>query len=120
MSGRDIRDDSRGEGLVCNLSALDEAQRKRRALLDEWLQVGTVAIRELPDGYEFQLDPVSLAARYVDELIALEKRCCPFLRIHASRDPAHHGVVLEVRGGHEIKAFVAAQYGIRGDGGHAG
>jgi len=122
MSGRDNRENSqREEGLFCNLSALDEAQRTRRALLDVWLQVGTVAISELPDGYEFHLDPVSLAAQHVEELIALEKQCCPFLRIDLRRDPAHHGVVvLEVRGGHGIKAFVVAQYGIRGDASHAG
>ena len=50
MNRGDNRDDV---GLSCNLAALDEAQRKRRALLAEWLQVGTVDISDVPDGYEF-------------------------------------------------------------------
>ena len=121
MSERDGGEDGRCEGaLFCNLSALDEAQRRRRALLDEWLQVGTVEIDELPDGYVFHLDPASLAAQHVEELVALEKLCCPFLCIVLRKGLGYRGVVLEVGGGDEIKAFVATQFGIRGDGDHAG
>ena len=39
-----------GVRLCRDLSALDVAQRKRRVLLDQLLQVGTVDIVELPDG----------------------------------------------------------------------
>ena len=121
MSERDNRRGGRGEGgLFCNLWALDGAKRKRRALLAEWVQVGTVDIDELPDGYRLYLDPVSLAAQNAEEFMALERLCCPFLRINLHRNPEDGGVVLEVGGGREIKAFVAAQFGIRGDGGDAG
>jgi hypothetical protein len=104
------------QGLFCDLGALDEAQRKRRALLEAWLQEGTVEIDELPDGYRFHLDPASLAARHVDEFIALEKLCCPFLRSDLRTDSGHPGIALELGGGHEVKAFVAAQFGVRGAG----
>ena len=123
MKERDSRQGARDrceDGLFCDLSALDEAQRRRRALLGQWLQVGTVDIKELPDGYEFHLDPVSLAAQHAEEFIALEQLCCPFLRIELRPGMGRRRVVLEVGGGQEIKAFVAAQFGIRGDGGHAG
>lgn len=102
-----------GRSLACNLSAFDETQRRRRALLGERLQVGMVDINELPDGYAFHLDAVSLAAQHVDEFIALEKRCCPFLRIDLRR--GHGGPVLEVGGGKDVKAFIAAQFGVRRD-----
>ena len=114
---RDARD---GGSLFCNLSALSETQRKRRALLAEWLQVGTVDVNELPDGYAFHLDRVSLAAQHVEEFIALEQLCCPFLQINVRRDPGRGGPVVEVGGGEGIKAFVASQFGIRGAGGQAG
>jgi len=107
----------RGEPLFCDLSALDDTQRKRRALLAEWLQVGTVEIDELPEGYAFHLDPVSLVAQHVDEFMALEKLCCPFVRLEVRKAGA---VVVEIGGGTQIKTFVAAQFGIRGTDGHAG
>ena len=76
---------SEGDGdkvaLACNLEALDKQQRKRRDLLLQWLQVGTVDIVDLPDGYAFHLDRVSLAAGHIAEFVALERRCCPFLRL---------------------------------------
>ena len=117
MSGPDNRD---AVGLSCNLAALDEAQRKRRALLAEWLQVGTVDIIDVPGGYAFHLDPVSLAAQHVTEFIALERLCCPFLTLNVRPGRGDHGPVLEVSGGEEIKAFVASQFGIGLDGGNAG
>jgi hypothetical protein len=54
---------------------------KRRSLLDQLLQVGTVDIIELPDGYAFHIDPVSVIAQHLEEFAALERLCCPFLTI---------------------------------------
>ena len=114
------KDASDWNPLACELSALDEIQRKRRALLLEWLQVGTVDVKELSDGYAFYLDHVSLAAQHVDEFIALEQLCCPFLRFNVRRNPGATGPVLEVAGGENVKEFVASQFGIPDDGGRAG
>ena len=80
MTQRDnSKDASDWNHLACELSALDEIDRKRRAVLLAWLQVGTVDVKELSNGYAFYLDPVSLAAQHVDEFISLEQLCCPFL-----------------------------------------
>jgi hypothetical protein len=117
VSARDNQDDV---GLSCNLAALDETQQRRRALLAEWLQVGTVDISDDPDGYAFHLDPVSLAARHIDEFAALERLCCPFLTLKVRPGHGDSGPVLEIGGGQKIEAFVASQFGIRGDTGHAG
>jgi hypothetical protein len=63
MTERHIETDCReGVGLLCDHSALAVAQRKRRLLLDQLLQVGRVDIVELPDGYAFHVDPVSIIA----------------------------------------------------------
>ena len=109
-----------GGAFFCNVSALDEAQRRRRALLAEWFQVGTVDVHELSDGYAFHLDEVSLAAQHVDEFVALERLCCPFLRLKVRRGPGHSGPVLEIGGRDGVKDFVASQLGIRGEGDRAG
>ena len=116
----DSKDASDGNPLACKLSALDELQRKRRDLLVQWLQVGTVDIKELPDGYALCLDHVSLAAQHVDEFIALEQLCCPFLRFNVRRNPGVTGPVLEVAGGENVKEFVASHFGIPDDVGRAG
>jgi len=101
--------------IACNMSALDENQRKRHALLAQWLQTSTVDIRELPDGYAFHLDGTSAGAEHVDEFVALEKLCCPFLRFNLHRNPDATGPVLEVVGGENVKAFVASEFGIGED-----
>ena len=76
MTEDDIEMDAAEEmRLFCDLSALDVAQRKRRGLLDELLQVGTVDIVELPDGYAFHVDPVSVIAQHLEEFAALERLC---------------------------------------------
>jgi hypothetical protein len=73
----------RGDGvrLFCNLAALAEAQRTRRALLDQLLQVGMIDIGELSDGYAFHVDPVSIIAQHLEEFAVSERLCCPFMTI---------------------------------------
>jgi hypothetical protein len=104
-----------GEGarLFCDLSALDLAQRKRRSLLDQLLQVGTVDIVELPDGYAFHVDPVSIIAQHLEEFAALERLCCPFLTIAVRAGTAGAQPVLEIGGGDAVKEFMVAEFGIR-------
>ena len=104
-----------GEGvqLFCDLSALDVAQRKRRFLLDQLLQVGTANVVELKNGYAFHVDPVSIIAQHLEEFAALERLCCPFLTIAVGASTAGAQPVLEIGGGNAVKEFIAAQFGIR-------
>ena len=74
-----MKKDCGGVRLVCDLSALSHAQRKRRDLLEQLLQVGTVDIVELVGGYAFRVDPVSIIAQHLEEFAALERLCCPFM-----------------------------------------
>ena len=98
--------------LFCDLSALDVAQRKRRSLLEQLLQVGTIDIVELSDGYAFYLDPVSMIAQHLEEFAALERLCCPFLIIAVAGSMLGAQPVLEIGGGNAVKEFVAAEFGI--------
>ena len=99
--------------LFCDLSALDVAQRKRQSLLDQLLQVGTVDIVELSDGYAFYVDPVSIIAQHLEEFAALERLCCPFLIIAVRASTVGAEPVLEIGGGNAVKEFIAAEFGIR-------
>jgi len=98
----------------CDLSKLDDAERRRRELLDEWFQVGTAEILESQDGFAFWLDPACHIAKHVEEFVAIERRVCPFLRFRVTEDPTHDGPVLEIGGADGAKQFVASHFGIRG------
>jgi hypothetical protein len=104
-----------GEGmrLFCDLSVLGAARRKRRFLLDQLLQVGTVDIVELPDGYAFHVDSVSIIAQHLEEFAALERLCCPFMTIAVRAATVGAQPVLEMGGGDAVKEFIAAEFGIR-------
>ena len=96
---------------ACDLSALDAAQRARRAQLNEWLVAGAMGVTEQPDGYHVHLDPRSGGAEHLEEFISLEKLCCPFLDLSVAESPQHRGKILRIRGGAGVKAFVAAELG---------
>jgi hypothetical protein len=97
---------------ACNLTALDDAQRTRRALLEQWLQVGAADVREFPDGYAVHLDRAARVAEHLEEFVSLESRCCPFLDLRVRPGSADGGPVLEIRGGEGVKAFVVTQFGL--------
>ena len=99
--------------LFCDLSVLDAAQRKRRFLLDQLLQVGTIDIVDLPDGYAFHVDRVSMIAQHLEEFAALERLCCPFLIIAVRAGTVSAPPVLEIGGGSAVKEFIVAEFGIR-------
>ena len=99
----------------CDVSKLNETQRQRRALLHEWLQVGTADIEERPTGFAFVLDSTCHIAHHVEEFIELESLCCPFLRFVARSSKDHDGPVLEIGGPDEAKQFVAKHFGVRQD-----
>ena len=104
---------SEGVSLACDLSALGDAQRKRRFILAQLLQVGTFDVIELADGYAFHVDPTSIIGQHLEELAALERLCCPFLNITVRSAAEDAGLVLEIGGGDAVKEFIAGQFGIR-------
>lgn len=114
MTGSDdVQRRGRGDDWSIDLTALDNSEQERHALFDEWLQVGTCEIIEHPNGYAFWLDPDCHIAKHVEEFVALERRCLPFLGFHILTNAVHHGPVLEVSGPEGVKNFVAKHYGIR-------
>lgn len=113
----DLENVDRGDNWSSDLTALDSGERKRRALLTEWFQVGICEILERSDGYAFWLDPNCHIANHVEEFAALEQRCHPFLQFRVRTDAEHDGPVLEASGPKGAKDFMASHYGIRGQAG---
>lgn len=92
---------------ACDRLALDPEARKRH--FDELgpaLRSMRKAVRELPDGYEFQFpaDPKSIAI--VAEWAAGERRCCPFFNIQLRMDPEGGPFWLRLTGRKGTKEFI--------------
>jgi len=98
--------------IACELTALTEAQRRRRAELAEILRGEVHEVTELPSGYAYHLDRDPSTVQKVDELISLERLCCTFLTMSTRIDVATDRLVLEIGGGPGVREFVAAQFGI--------
>jgi hypothetical protein len=97
-----------GLPLVCNLGALSPEQRRRRAELAARLGASVERVDEHPGGYVFHVPDAALAD--AEELLALEARCCSFLKLGLHRDAAG-GATLEIAGPEGAKVFIAAELG---------
>jgi hypothetical protein len=100
--------------IACELSALTEAERVRRAELADVLRTGVVAVTDLPSGYAFHLERRPALVAQVEELVALERRCCSFLSFATAIDAASDRFVLSISGGPGVREFIAAQFSTGG------
>lgn len=92
---------------ACDRLALDPEARKRH--FDELgpaLRSLRKAVRELPDGYEFQFpaDPATIAL--VAEWAAGERLCCPFFDIQLRMEPENGPFWLRLTGRKGTKHFI--------------
>jgi hypothetical protein len=92
---------------ACDRMALDPTARKRH--FDELgpaLRSMRKAVRELPDGYEFEFptDPNSIAM--VAEWVAGERLCCPFFNIQLRMEPEGGPFWLRLTGRNGTKEFI--------------
>jgi hypothetical protein len=94
--------------LACDLGALSDAERTRRAELAARVSARFRAVCETADGYAARLDADARLAQDTLEWIQLERRCCPFLRMELDFEPAAGPVWLRFGGGPGVKAFLAA------------
>ena len=100
---------TRESAFACNRLALSLEARKRH--FDE---LGPAprsmrkAVRELPDGDEFQFpsDPKTIAM--IAEWAAGERRCCPFFNIQIRLEPEGGPVWLRLTGREGTKSFIQA------------
>ena len=66
---------------ACNMNALSREERLRHNELGGILRSALLAVRELPDGYEFEFPLRPANYRALIELTPLERACCPFFTI---------------------------------------
>jgi hypothetical protein len=87
--------------------ALDPVARKRH--FDELgpaLREARKAVRELPNGYEFQFSPDPKTVAMVAEWAAAERVCCPFFNIELRMEPEGGPFWLRLTGRKGTKEFI--------------
>ena len=94
--------------LACDLGALSVEERARRSTLASQVFARFREVQEIPDGYAGCLDPDSVIVQDALDWLLLERRCCPFLRLELSFEPANGPVWFRFRGGPGVKEFLAA------------
>lgn len=97
--------------LACDLTVFTSAQRARHDALSRIVLGRRQAVRELDDGYAFELP----AETYFDaaEFIRLEHLCCPFFRLMLEIPPGQpEAIWLHLRGSSQIKAFLQEDMGL--------
>jgi hypothetical protein len=92
--------------IACDMSVLSPSQRQTHLATSRDLFAEVQAIRELTDGYEFQLADNRETVLKVAEFVTLEKLCCPFLNFAIEVEAEGGPVTLSLTGREGVKAFV--------------
>ena len=92
--------------LACDMSAIAPDQREEHFATSREVFSSVVSVRELTNGYAFELgndpDVIVKAAQF----ISLEKLCCPFLNFALEIKADGGPVWLRLRGPEGVKAFI--------------
>jgi len=93
------------------MTALSSEQRTRHRELAAMLQSSLHAIRELPDGYEFEFPWNPETYNALAEVSPLEHACCPFFDIVIRIESGSNNLYWRLTGQEGIKAFIRAEFG---------
>jgi hypothetical protein len=94
------------------VKALTPAERRRH--FDELgpaLRKVAVAVRELPDGYDFQFPNDLATYKLLTEWAYQEKACCPFFDVAVRLDREHGPLWLRLTGRPGTKEFMKEDFG---------
>jgi hypothetical protein len=96
---------------ACNMLAIKSDQRQQHIATADQLFRAVKSIRELPNGYAFQLLNESDTLRLVTEFISLERLCCPFFGFTIEIEPEGGSMWLQLTGREGVKPFIRAEIG---------
>lgn len=96
----------------CNLSALDQDQRKRHDILAKDLFPKHLEIKELANGYGFRFASNPSLFVALSEWLTLEQLCCPFLTLSLESQRDQGPIWLKATGEEGVKNFLRTELGI--------
>jgi hypothetical protein len=92
------------------MTALSGEQRVRHHELAVLLQSSLVAVRELPDGYDFEFAWYSDTYDALAQITPLEHACCPFFDISIRIESEGNKLCWRLTGREGIKPFIRAEF----------
>jgi hypothetical protein len=98
--------------VACDRTAFSPAERERRLELLALLRGRVQEVIEVAGGYALRFVPGSEVLRDGAELIALERRCCPFLRFELRLEADGGPLWLEVAGSAAARAILREELGL--------
>jgi len=98
---------SSGTPIACDLTVLSAGQGERRRVLAREIHSAIDGRRELVDGYALRLAQHRASVEELHERIALEGKCCPFLKFALAADGEE--LWLHLTGGTDVKEFLKAE-----------
>jgi hypothetical protein len=97
-------------GFYCDRSALTPGQLKRKVELGHSLRSSIRHTRELPDGFEFELNS-GASVQDAAEWAGMERLCCPFFDIGLQLTRDKGPTLLRLTGRAGVKQFIHAEFG---------
>ena len=96
---------------ACDMTAIAPEQRGAHIATIEKLFCSVRTIRELSDGYAFELSKESDVLLAAVEFIVNERLCCPFFDFALEIEREGGSVWLSLRGRDGVKPFIMAEIG---------
>lgn len=93
------------------MEAIDPSKQQQHIATAQLVFAAVTEVRELPNGYAFQLPKESEMLRKVGEFMALERLCCPFFGFTLEVEREGGAVWLHVTGRDGVKPFIQAEIG---------
>ena len=96
---------------ACDMTAIAPEQRSAHMATIEKLFGSVQSVRELSDGYSFQLSNESDVLLIAAKFISLERLCCPFFAFRLEVERESGGVWFRLTGRSGVKPFIMAEIG---------
>ena len=96
---------------ACDMTAIAHEQRGEHVAIIKSLFGAVQSIRELPDGYSFELPNQSDVLLTASEIIINERLCCPFFDFALEIERDGGPIWLSLKGRDGVKPFIMAEVG---------
>jgi hypothetical protein len=97
---------------VCNINALNDAQKERYKQIVETLKQSRQTVKELKNGYGFRFKAESQMILDAAEFIVYERLCCPFFDFEIAVEHDTNHLWLRLTGQTGIKDFIRSEFNI--------
>lgn len=102
---------TRESPFACDMTALAPDERPIHIALIKQLFGSVKAVRELGDGYAFQLEDNPDTLTQLVEFISKERLCCPSFGFAIEVEPEGSALWLHITGREGIKPFIHVEFG---------